>query len=231
MSPVDQAKRAVGYAAVELLGDNMVVGLGTGSTADFFLMALGQRIREGKLRGVLGLPTSRRAEQRAREMGIPITTFSKSTRVHITIDGADEIDPRLNLIKGMGGALLREKIVAQNSDKLIVIADATKKVGKLGMHSPLPVEVAIFGHETQAAFLAGFGCEPVLRRNQQGEIFVTDNGNYIFDCRFKEIPDPAGLDRALGSRGGVVESGLFLGIAGEAMVATADGKIERLTKP
>jgi ribose 5-phosphate isomerase A len=228
MTPIAKAKAAAGRTAAQMIRDGMVVGLGTGSTADFFLIALAERIKNGELKKILGLPTSRHAEVRARELGIPITTFSRSPKADITIDGADEIDPDLNLIKGMGGALLREKVVAQNSTKLVIIADTTKKVTRLGTRVPLPVEVTVFGHETQAAYLSAFGCKAVLRRSDDKEIFVTDNGNYIYDCQFKQITDPAALDRAMGGRGGVVESGLFIGIAQEAIVATPEGKVEHL---
>jgi ribose 5-phosphate isomerase A len=222
------AKQRAGEEAVSLVQSGMIVGLGTGSTADFFLRALSERIADGRLKGIRGLPTSRGSEVLARGLGIPIATFAECPHADITIDGADEIDPALNLIKGRGGALLREKVVAQNSTRLVIIADDSKKVDVLGTRFPLPVEVTMFGFETQAGFLASLGCVPVLRMAGD-KPFVTDNGNYIYDCKFPRIDNPQALEGALGMRAGVVESGLFLGIAKIAIVA---GKtdVERLTK-
>lgn len=201
------------------VSDGMTVGLGTGSTADFFLQALASAVRNGKLSDIRGVPTSKMSERRARELDIPLTSLAEVPVLDVTVDGADEIDPQLNLIKGLGGALLREKIVAQNSRQLVVIADASKYVQTLGTRTPLPVEVTQFGHEAQEAFLRSLGCVPVLRREHNGKPFVTDNGNFIYDCRFQSIPDPVALDTALGHRAGIVESGLFLGIARIALVA------------
>jgi ribose 5-phosphate isomerase len=231
LTPIDQAKQTAGRTAAAMVHDGMVIGLGTGSTADFFLIALADRLKRGDLKSILGLPTSRYAQSRARELGIPVTTLDHFPRANLTIDGADEIDPNLDLIKGRGGALLREKVVAQNSDKLVIIADETKLVPCLGTHFALPVEVTIFGHETQPTFLATLGCIPVLRRTPTDEIFITDNGNYIYDCKFEKITDPAAIDRALGSRAGIVESGLFLNMAAEALVATPQGDVQHLKRP
>ncbi len=202
----------------------MTVGLGTGSTADYFLQAIGNALREGRLKDIQGIPTSRHSELRATQLGIPLVMLDPlHPRPDVTIDGADEVDPNLDLIKGLGGALLREKIVAQNSARLIIIADASKSVKKLGTHSPLPVEVATFAHETHKSFLRDLGAEPTLRRTDDGIVFVTDNGNNIYDCRFPEgIADPHALEKALKNRAGVVETGLFLGIATVAIVANAD---------
>jgi ribose 5-phosphate isomerase A len=148
-----------------------------------------------------------------------IAGFAQVTKIDVTVDGADEIAPGLELIKGMGGALLREKIVAQNSNRLIIIADNSKVVSKLGEKSPLPVEVTPFGYEAHERFLRDLGSTPRLRRHPDGAVFVTDNGNYIFDCRFPGIDDPAGLDKQLRLRAGIVESGLFLNMAEMAIVA------------
>jgi ribose 5-phosphate isomerase A len=222
------AKQRAGEEAVSLVKNGMVVGLGTGSTADFFLRALAARIADGRLKKIRGLPTSRASEVLGRSLGIPITNFEDSPHADITVDGADEIDPKLNLIKGRGGALLREKVVAQNSTQLVIIADDSKKVTTLGTRFPLPVEVTMFGHETQIDFLKSLGSTPVLRMSGD-KPYVTDNGNYIYDCRFKRIDDPAGLDRELGMRAGVVESGLFLGIAKIALVA-GKTNVERMTR-
>ena len=218
------AKQRAAEAALAHLRDGMVVGLGTGSTADFFLQALAAAIRDKRLRDIRGIPTSRQSERRATHLAIPLATFTECPRADVTVDGADEIDPRMNLIKGLGGALLREKIVAQNSDKLVIIADASKTVPKLGSRAPLPVEVAQFGHETQAAFLASLGCEAALRKTPDDAVYTTDNGNVIYDCRFADgIADPTDLEIQLGRRAGVVESGLFLNIASVVLVADENG--------
>jgi ribose 5-phosphate isomerase A len=171
------------------------------------------------------VPTSRQSERRAIELGVPLTSFAQVQQIDITVDGADEVGPNLNLIKGLGGALLREKIVAQNSKRLVIVADASKVVTALGTKSPLPVEVTMFGHEVQAAFLRGLGCTPMLRMSE-GKPFVTDNGNYIYDCRFSRIDDPLALQQQLASRAGIVESGLFIGLAKLALIANGDS-VER----
>src|SRR5438045_5927174 len=186
-------KQRAGEAALNHVSSNTVIGLGMGSTADFFLQALADALRTGKLQNVCGIPTSQNTERRAKELNIPLTTFAENERAAVTIDGADEIDEQLNLIKGLGGALLREKMLAQNSDRLIIIADASKYVHVLGSKSPLPVEVAPFGWETQLPFLRSLGCQPVLRLGPSG-IYKTDNGNFIFDCKFPRIDDPAGME-------------------------------------
>jgi ribose 5-phosphate isomerase A len=214
------AKQRAAEAALTYVQSGMIVGLGTGSTADFFLQALAADLKSGKLTGLRGVPTSRQSERRALELGIPLATLAECPAPDITIDGADEVDPNLNLIKGLGGALLREKIVAQNSKKLLIIADQGKTVSCLGERSPLPVEVAIFGHEVQEGFLRSLGCRPTLRRDAAGRIFTTDNGNYIFDCQFEKITDAAALELQLKSRAGVVETGLFLGLAQVVLVGT-----------
>ena len=197
----------------------MVLGLGTGSTAKFFIEAVGAAVRAGKLRDVRTVPTSVLSEKLARDAGLPVVTFAQITKIDLTIDGADEIAPDLTLIKGMGGALLREKIVAQNSARMIIIADASKLVTKLGTRSPLPVEVTPFAVEASERFLRGLGCTPTLCRQDNGQPFVTDNGNYIFHCKFAEIPDPKGLNLKLSTRAGIVESGLFIGLAQSAIIA------------
>ena len=212
-------KQRAAEAAIAFVQSGMVVGLGTGSTADEFLRALADALSSGRLRDIRGVPTSRQSEQRARELGIPLATLAECPNPDVTIDGADEIAPNLDLIKGLGGALLREKIVAQNSRQLIIIADAGKRVQTLGTRSALPVEVAQFGHESHVRFFTGLGAKPVLRRTTSGDVFVTDNGNYIYDCRFDGIPDPRKLEGLLLHRAGVVDSGLFLGLASGALIA------------
>ena len=216
-------KQRAAEAALAYIRSDTVIGLGTGSTADCFLVALAAALREGRLKNVRGIPTSRNTERRAQHLGIPTVTFAESPHVSVDIDGADEIGPGLNLIKGLGGALLREKIVAQNCEELIIIADASKRVNVLGTRSPLPVEVAQFGWVTQEKFLRSLGCEPRLRRTTDGGVFVTDNGNQIYDCRFPRIDNPAALERMLKSRAGIIETGLFTGIAKRAIIADDNG--------
>lgn len=223
-------KQRAGQAAVELLQSDTIIGLGTGSTADCFHIALADAIKSGKLKGICCIPTSRRAEAHAKELGIPLTTLAESPNPDVTVDGADEVAPNLDLIKGLGGALLREKIVAQNSKRLIIIADTSKSVSVLGSKSAVPVEVAVFGYETQDAFLRGLGCQPALRRRDDGSPYVTDNGNYIFDCKFPGIKDPNALERSLKSRAGVVDSGLFLGMADTALIAS-ENEVKRIDRP
>jgi len=186
------------------------------------LIALGQAIREGRLRDVRGVPTSLRSQHRAHELQIPLVSLQEARSIDVTVDGADEVDPDLNLIKGLGGALLREKIVAQNSKRVVIIVDSSKLVEELGTRSPLPVEVAVFGHETHEPYLQSLQSRPVLRRNSDGTLFDTDNGNHVYDCRFERIDLPAVLETALRKRAGIIESGLFLGIAKLAIIAHED---------
>ncbi len=211
------AKQRAGYRAAELIEDGMRVGLGTGTTAYWLVERLGGRVREGlKVRCV---PTSRRTEEQARSLNIPLATLGELCELDIAVDGADEIGPGLALIKGGGGALLREKLVASAARRFVVIADRSKKVEVLGRF-PLPVEVVRFGWELTARRVCDVTrVEPALRREAGGEPFVTDNGNYILDCRCGEIRDPARTGRELKSLTGVVESGLFVHMAHLAIVA------------
>jgi ribose 5-phosphate isomerase A len=222
----DTQKRAAAEAAAAMIEDGMVVGLGTGSTARFAIEVLIRRVREG-LR-IRAIPTSERSAAQARDGGIPLTSFTEHRRLDITIDGADEIEiGSLSLIKGLGGALLREKIVAAASDRLVIVADGRKLVDRLGATVPVPVEVVPFGWETTSDRLRQLGTEPQPRRDADGKLFCTDGGNRILDCRFGAIADPAALDRAIGQTVGVVETGLFLGMAKLALVA-GDSGIRRL---
>jgi ribose 5-phosphate isomerase A len=223
-------KQRAAEAALEHVSSGLVIGLGTGSTADYFLVALGEALKSGRVRDVRGVPTSEQTHRRAQHLGIPLVPLERVGRVDVTIDGADEVAPNLDLIKGLGGALLREKIVAQNSGRLVIIADAGKRVSKLGEKSPVPVEVIPFAHEVQAAFLTSLGCEPKLRRKPDGSNFVTDNGNLIYDCRFPGgMADPGTLETKLATRAGVVETGLFLGIAAAAIIAD-DASVQTLRR-
>jgi ribose 5-phosphate isomerase A len=213
-------KQRAAQAALQYVQSGMTVGLGSGSTARHFIEQLGEMIRSGQLANIRGVPTSRASEELGRQFGIPIVGLEEVDKCDVTIDGADEVDPNLNLIKGLGGALLREKMVAQNSTQLVIIADTSKKVSTLGTKAPLPVEVVQFGHKATARFLATFGCAPTLRPAADGSgPYVTDNGNYIYDCKFNVIADPIAIDRAMCNRAGVVETGLFLGMAGVVLLA------------
>ena len=221
MSREDQ-KRAAAEAAVSRVKDGMVVGLGTGSTAAYAIDALALRVRNGT--HILGIPTSERSAAQAREGGISLTTFSACRSIDLTIDGADAIAPEsLNLIKGLGGALLREKIVAAASKRLIIVADDAKIVDRLGATTPVPIEVVPFGWETTAERIARLGCKPVLRIDALGQPFRTDGGNMILDCEFGPIADAAAVDAAMSQIIGVVETGLFIGMAQEALVADETG--------
>lgn len=223
------AKQRAAEAAISFIRDGMVVGLGTGSTAEYFLQALASSLRTGQLRGIRGIATSRQSECRANELGIPLAVLREDCTPDITVDGADEITPDLQLIKGLGGALLREKIVAQHSRKVIIIADASKRVEMLGTKSPLPIEVVSFGYEIHLPYFRRLGAEPTLRRNPDGSIFHTDNGNCIFDCRFPGIPDPTAIENAILHEAGIVDCGLFLNVADLAIIAENEG-ITRISR-
>jgi ribose 5-phosphate isomerase A len=217
-------KRQAAQRAGELVTSGTFVGLGTGSTVRYLLEHLAAKLATGQLRDVVGVPTSEDTEARCRALGIPLTTLDEQPRLALCIDGADEVGPRLDLIKGLGGALLREKLVARAARRFIVIADASKRVRKLGTRAPVPVEVVPFGWTTHDAFFRKLGAEPVLRRAPGGEPLVTDGGHYIVDCRFANgIKDPRALARALAARPGIVEDGLFLGMAHAACIATPRG--------
>jgi ribose 5-phosphate isomerase A len=222
-------KRAAAEAAVELVQDGMVVGLGTGSTAAFAVDALARRHRQG-LRFV-GIPTSERTAEQAKALGIPITSFAEHQWIDLTIDGADEVEcGTLNLIKGLGGALLREKIVAAASRGLAIIVDGTKLVDRLGTRVPVPVEVVAFGLDATRAALEGLGASVRLRLSPAGDPFVTDGDNRILDCSFGPIADPAGLEKRIERVVGVIESGLFISRANLVFVADAAG-VHRLDSP
>lgn len=216
-------KQRAAEAALAYLESGQLVGLGTGSTSDFFIVALARALKEGRLKNIRCVPTSRQSEIRATELGIPVIQLPPDTLLDVTVDGADEISPELNLIKGLGGALLREKIVAQQSKRLVIIADVSKRVTVLGSKSPLPVEVVPFAHDVHLTFFKSLGGEPTLRTGNDAKPFVTDNGNYIYDCRFPSgIANPIACEAALNARAGIVHSGLFLGMASVALVASDD---------
>lgn len=217
-------KEAAGRAAAQLVRAGDVVGLGTGSTAYFAVVALGERVKAGLK--IIGIPTSIQTGDLARSVGIRLTTLDEYQELDITIDGADEVDPKLNLIKGGGGALLREKVVATASKKMVVVADSGKVVPALGKF-PLPVEIIAFARTVIEKKLVSLGASPKLRMKADGSPFVTDNGNQILDCSFGKITDPAGLARILSEMPGVVEHGLFIGVAKLALVGRGD-KVEEI---
>lgn len=201
----------------------MIVGLGAGSTATLAVRGLGRLLAHGELTDIQGIPCSRVIQAEAQRLGIPLTTLEDHPVIDLTFDGADEVDPALNLIKGGGGALLREKIVAQASRREIIIVDESKLSPALGTLWAVPVEVIPFGWRTQAAYLEALGSQPILRTRNDGEPYITDQGNFILDCNFGPISDPAGLGARLDARTGIVAHGLFIGLATDLIVAGASG--------
>lgn len=224
------AKKAAAVAAAQLVETGMVVGIGTGSTAKFFTEALAHRVQtEGLV--LRGVPTSRQSRALAEEWGLPIVTLTASTHPDITVDGADEFDPALNLIKGGGGALVQEKLVAVSSREMIVIADESKAVATLGAF-PLPVAVVSFGWETtKERLIQRFGVEATLRQNRDGHgPFVTDDGLYVIDLRFGSITDPAELESRIRGVTGVADVGLFVGVASRVLVGAEDGTVREVNR-
>ena len=224
MSPPDPRKAAAAERAVaDYVRDGMRLGLGTGSTAALVLEALAARIGAGDLRDVAGVPTSTETAAACRRLGIPLHTLAECAELDVVIDGADEIDPHLNLIKGLGGAHVREKVVACAGRLMVVVADDSKLVPRLGERAPLPVEVLEFALPVCDRLLRRRGWEPSRRPAPGGGPFVTDEGNAILDCRRGDWSDPAALARAVDELPGVVGHGFFLGIAAAAVVGGADG--------
>ena len=223
-------KRAAAERAVEFVHSGMVVGLGTGSTAIFATRRIGALLRDGTLRDIVGFPTSKATADEARALGIPLMEEDCPRAIDLTIDGADEVDPQLDLIKGGGGALLREKIVAEASRREVIVVDASKLSPTLGTRFPLPIEIIPFGWRSQARFLETLGARPIVRAGAGGAPYRTDQGNLILDCTFGPISNPAALAQQLATRAGIVEHGLFLGLTTDLIVADADG-IRHVTRP
>ncbi|WPB75585.1 ribose-5-phosphate isomerase RpiA [Archangium violaceum] len=220
---VARFKRQAAERAVEAIQPGMVVGLGSGSTAAFVVHRLAALRAEGKLTDVVGVPTSVGTEALARASGVPLTTLEEHPVVDLTLDGADEVDPALRLIKGGGGALLREKIVAQASRRVLIVVDAGKLSPRLGTRWPVPVEVLPFGWRSQALFLEGLGARITPRRGPDGALYRTDQGNFILDCAFGPIERPEQLASRLEARAGIVAHGLFIGLTSELVVAGPSG--------
>src|SRR6202023_330171 len=215
----EEEREAAGRAAAKMMRDGDIVGLGTGSTAYFAVVALGERVKDGLK--IIGIPTSVRTADLARAVGIPLTTLDEHPEIDITIDGADEVDPKLNLIKGGGGALTREKVIATASKKMVVVADSSKIVPVLGKF-PLPVEVIAFARTVVERKIVSLGGSPKLRLKPDSSPYLTDNGNQILDCSFGEITNPPALAQELSGTPGVVEHGLFIGLAKLAIVGRAN---------
>ncbi len=230
----EELKRLAGEKAAEKIKDDMIIGLGTGSTVEYTIRKIGERIRTEGLK-IKGIPTSLHTKRIAKEEKIPLTTLSEYPEIDLTIDGADEVDSSLNLIKGGGGALTREKIIAFHSKEEIIVVDDSKIVKALGIDFDLPVEVVKFGWEVTKKALETFGwqpakktseivaCEVKLRTIMEDEPFITDNGNYILDCEFQRINNPEELEREINNIPGVVENGLFIGLVDEVIVAGKQG--------
>lgn len=214
-------KKQAGEEAVKHIEDGMTIGLGTGSTVEYTLKKIGQMIKEGFK--IQGIPTSIHTKRIAKEQKIPLTTLDEHPEIDITIDGADEVDSNLNLIKGGGGALTREKIIAYNSKKVIIVVDDSKVVKALGIDFPLPVEVVKFGWTSTKKTLETFGCNVALREVMKGEPFITDNGNYILDCEFDYIENPEQMEIDINCILGVVENGLFINLVSEVIVGSQQG--------
>jgi len=225
----DQLKMEAAESAAALVKDGMVVGLGSGSTAAFAVNAIGRRVKDG-LR-IVGIPTSEHTAAQARDLGIPLSDFEKYPSIDMTIDGADQVEKgSLNLIKGHGGALLREKIVATVSKRLVIIVDSSKLVSRLAINYAVPVEVVPFGWQVTQRHLAKLGAKSDLRRTPDGALFVSDGGNYILDCTFQPDVAAASMARELDHIVGVVEHGFFIGLTSAVHLADSDG-VRILTQP
>jgi ribose 5-phosphate isomerase A len=231
MSEVEARKQAAAERALDEVVSGMALGLGSGSTARYIAEGLAARLADGRLRAIVAVPTSQQTAHLARELGIPLATLDEQPELALTLDGADQIDPQLNLVKGLGAALLREKIVAAASRRLVIVADERKLVAAIGPRTPLPVEIIALARTLCERRLRALGLIPALRTRQDGAPLETDQGNYLLDCAFAApATDLAALDRAIHAIPGVVEHGLFLGMADMAVIAGANG-LRVLTRP
>lgn len=217
-------KQLAAQKALELVENGMVLGLGTGSTTALFVDLLGEAVAAGKVKDLVGIPTSEATARQARTLGIPLGTLSEHPAIDLAVDGADEVDPGLDLIKGLGRALLREKVVEVHARRFVVIVDESKLVPRLGMKGPLPVEIVKFESDAHIRWLNSLGCRAELWLEEDGSPAVTDNGNFLARCWFEQgIPDAYQLAQRLAFRPGIVEHGLFLGMATQVIVAGAQG--------
>jgi ribose 5-phosphate isomerase A len=221
---IDQLKKQAAEKAVEDIKDGMIVGLGSGSTVFYALEKISEKLKSGELKNIIGISSSTDTEKKAVQFGIPLTIFNDNPIIDLTIDGADEADPELNLIKGGGGALLREKIIAQASKKLIIIIDETKLSDKLGEKWAVPIEVLQFAMNSEKLFLESLGAKISLRK-KNGETFITDEGNIIFDANFGVIEDVKKLTCLINQRAGIVEHGIFIGMTDKIICAKRNGEI------
>jgi len=226
---MDDLKEMAARAAVEQIHSGMIIGLGTGSTVFFALKAISQRLKRGEIEDIVGIPSSHSTEMIAKEMGIPLSDLDQHPEIDLTIDGADEVDGDLNLIKGGGGALLKEKIVAQASKRNVIIVDESKLSERVGTKWPVPVEVIPFGLSVELLNFKKMGIEARIRKKEDGSQFITDAGNYILDCFFGPLKEPQKIEEMLHGRAAIVENGLFLKTASEIIIASYDG-IKRLSK-
>ncbi len=220
---LDELKKIAAEKAVSFIEPGMIIGLGTGSTTKYALLKISEKLKSGELHDIIGIPTSVQTEKLASELEIPVSELNRYPRIDLTIDGADEVDKDLNLIKGGGGALLREKVVAQASKAEIIIVDESKLSDSLGEKWAVPIEVLQFAVEVEKDFLKSIGGKPELRKTNGNEPYVTDEGNFILDTDFGKIKNPAGLAKMLERRAGIVEHGLFIDIASKVIVATTNG--------
>ena len=217
----EDLKKLAAEKAIEQIEDGMIIGLGTGSTIEYSLKKLGELVKDGL--NIKGIPTSIRTQRIAKDLQIPLATLDENPVIDLTIDGADEVDSNLNLIKGGGGALAREKIVAYNSKKLVIIIDDSKIVKALGIDFALPVEVLKFGWTSTKRALEEFGCNVELRKVMGDEPYITDNSNYVLDCDFERIENPVQVEIDINNIPGVVENGLFVGLVDEVIVGGKQG--------
>ena len=229
MKKQDKLKQKAAHRAVEFVDSGMVVGLGTGSTTEFAVRRIGERVKSGDLKNIVAIPTSIRTQKLAGELNIPLCGLDDQPDIDVTIDGADEVDPDLNLIKGGGGALLREKVVAQASRRNIIIVDQSKLSPRLGTHWALPIEVIPFAVKTEENFIKSLGASFTLRTEAEGQPYKTDQNNFILDANLGEMADPNSIAARLNGRAGIVEHGLFLGLANDVIVAAED-KIRHLKR-
>lgn len=223
MNKTEELKKAAGIKAVDFVRSGMLVGLGTGSTAEFAIEELSKRVRDGRLSDISCVPSSERTRSFAESLNLDLVRFDSARKIDVTIDGADEIDSDFNLIKGGGGALLREKVLAQNSERNIIVADESKLSKRLGERFPVPVEVLEFAIEVEKGYLESMGGEACLRLGRDGSPFLTDQGNFILDWSCGEMDDPSVFADRLSARAGIVEHGLFIGIASDIIIGSARG--------